>query len=182
MIVGELGNCYSFRGSDSTGGVSATTEFPLSWYDVPDDEDELKTSQTSDNRLFSWHILKQFQVKAMTAKNKWASGNAENTVCNVGNYNAVNVPLSVTLSCTSDVGNGNGVYFTGTFDEGNNWNTLIRGMWNTGNVWTVTITTTTGSFEWKAIKADYNDSSKNRVWQNDPNNSYPTTTSINYNF
>ena len=62
---------------------------------------------------------------------------------------------TVKLSATYDTGNGNAVYFTGSFDEGKSWQTAVRGTWTSGNVWTATVTVTGSSFEWKALKGSY---------------------------
>lgn len=63
-------------------------------------------------------------------------------------------PVSfVTLSAYSDVGNGNALFFTGTFEGGDNWSTALRGTWNEGNVWTCTVPA--GTFEWKCLKGSY---------------------------
>lgn len=53
----KLGSSHYVRGSDSTGGVSATTEFPASWYD------SLSTAQGGSSCWVTWHILKSFQWK-----------------------------------------------------------------------------------------------------------------------
>lgn len=57
---------------------------------------------------------------------------------------------------TKDVGDGFGVYFSGTFVEGENWSKAICGTWTTGNVWEVEVTPPSGgNFEWKTLKGTY---------------------------
>ena len=77
------------------------------------------------------------------------------------------------------------MFFTGTFTEAEAWTIAVRGTWSDGNVWKATVTVpSSGTFMWKALKGT--DSSTETVaikgntwtWQNDPNNSYPATTSI----
>ncbi|MBR6061732.1 MAG: Ig-like domain-containing protein [Spirochaetales bacterium] len=176
-------SAYGFRGSDSTGGVSATTEFPLSWYGTP------TSAQCDSNRLYSWHILKNFQFKTMSGENTYQNDGDANSLGYVGCLNKANVShggggggSSVTLKCTYDTGVGKAIYFVGTFDESNNWSNFIKGTWTSGNVWTVTVTSTSGSFEWKVIKADDGNPSSNQQWQSGGNNSYPSTTSITPSF
>ena len=92
---------------------------------------------------------------------------------------------TVELSVTNDCGIGNAMFFTGTFTEAETWTIAVRGTWSSGNVWKATVTVpSSGTFMWKALKGT--DSSTETVaikgntwtWQNDPNNSYPATTSI----
>ena len=92
---------------------------------------------------------------------------------------------TVELSVTNDCGIGNAMFFTGTFTEAEAWTIAVRGTWSSGNVWKATVTVpSSGTFMWKALKGT--DSSTETVaikgntwtWQNDPNNSYPATTSI----
>lgn len=92
---------------------------------------------------------------------------------------------TVELSVTNDCGIGNAMFFTGTFTEAETWTIAVRGTWSDGNVWKATVTVpSSGTFMWKALKGT--DSSTETVaikgntwtWQNDPNNSYPATTSI----
>ena len=91
------------------------------------------------------------------------------------------VELSVTYDCRS----GNAMYFTGTFTEAETWTIAVRGTWSVGNVWKATVTVpSTGTFNWKALKGTYSSSDTVTIngntwtWQNDPNNSYPETTSV----
>jgi hypothetical protein len=70
----------NIMGSDSTGGVSATTEFPISWYHRLDN-----TSVTTSNYWVSWHILKSFQWKGRT-DNTWDGGSNEKT--NPGSFDS----------------------------------------------------------------------------------------------
>ena len=86
----------------------------------------------------------------------------------------------VTLTANIDAGYGNAVYFTGSFNEGNSWKTAIRGTCS-NNVWSVNVTGS--SFEWKALIGSYNwgesviiSSQTGWLWESDPNNSYPSTT------
>ena len=92
---------------------------------------------------------------------------------------------TVELSVTNDCEIGNAMFFTGTFTEAETWTIAVRGTWSSGNVWKATVTVpSSGTFMWKALKGT--DSSTETVaikgntwtWQNDPNNSYPATTSI----
>lgn len=92
---------------------------------------------------------------------------------------------TVELSVTNDCGDGNAMFFTGTFTEAEAWTIAVRGTWNSGNVWKATVTVpSSGTFMWKALKGTYSSSETVAIkgntwtWQNDPNNSYPATTSI----
>ena len=74
-----LGTSFAnIRGSDSSGGVSATTEFPASWYD------DFDTSQSSSGYWVSWHVLKSFQWKGKNSGDSWDSGS--NEVTKPGSY------------------------------------------------------------------------------------------------
>ena len=70
----------NIMGSDSSGGVSATTEFPISWYHRLD-----KTSVTTDNYWVSWHVLKSFQWKGRSG-DTWHDGS--NEVTKPGSYDS----------------------------------------------------------------------------------------------
>lgn len=70
----------NIMGSDSTGGVSATTEFPISWYHRLDN-----TSVTTSDYWVSWHVLKSFQWKGRT-DDTWHDGSNEKT--NPGSYDS----------------------------------------------------------------------------------------------
>lgn len=92
---------------------------------------------------------------------------------------------TVELSVTNDCGSGNAMFFTGTFTEAEAWTIAVRGTWSDGNVWKATVTVpSSGTFMWKALKGTYSSSETVAIkgntwtWQNDPNNSYPATTSI----
>lgn len=92
---------------------------------------------------------------------------------------------TVEISVTYDCGSGNAMYFTGTFTEAETWTIAVKGTWSTGNVWKATVTApSTGTFKWKALKGTYSSSDtvvidgNTWTWQNDPNNSYPETTSV----
>ena len=92
---------------------------------------------------------------------------------------------TVELSVTNDCGSGNAMFFTGTFTEAEAWTIAVRGTWSSGNVWKATVTVpSSGTFMWKALKGTYSSTETVAIdgntwtWQNDPNNSYPATTSI----
>ena len=92
---------------------------------------------------------------------------------------------TVELSVTNDCGSGNAMFFTGTFTEAETWTIAVRGTWSSGNVWKATVTVpSSGTFMWKALKGTYSSTETVPIkgntwtWQNDPNNSYPATTSI----
>lgn len=92
---------------------------------------------------------------------------------------------TVELSVTNDCGSGNAMFFTGTFTEAETWTIAVRGTWSSGNVWKATVTVpSSGTFTWKALKGTYSSTETVAIdgntwtWQNDPNNSYPATTSI----
>ena len=92
---------------------------------------------------------------------------------------------TVELSVTNDCGSGNAMFFTGTFTEAETWTIAVRGTWNSGNVWKATVTVpSSGTFMWKALKGTYSSTETVAIdgntwtWQNNPNNSYPATTSI----
>ncbi|MBP5450477.1 MAG: Ig-like domain-containing protein, partial [Spirochaetales bacterium] len=107
-----IGGSYGFRGSDSTGGVSATTEFPLNWYDTPN------TAQSDGNKMYSWHILKDFQAKSMKGSDDWLSVGAANTACYVGNYNVT--ALTYTLNVLDYTFNDSAEVSIWAWDERNN--------------------------------------------------------------
>ena len=73
------GGSYGFRGSDSTGGVSATTEFPINWYGTP------SSAQSDGDKMYSWHIIKDFQAISMSSADGWDS--TINAQCYKGCYN-----------------------------------------------------------------------------------------------
>lgn len=92
---------------------------------------------------------------------------------------------TVELSVTNDCGSGNAMFFTGTFTEAEAWTIAVKGTWSSGNVWKATVTVpSSGTFMWKALKGTYSSTETVAIkgntwtWQNDPNNSYPATTSI----
>ena len=92
---------------------------------------------------------------------------------------------TVELSVTNDCGSGNAMFFTGTFTEAETWTIAVRGTWSSGNVWKATVTVpSSGTFMWKALKGTYSSTETVAIngntwtWQNNPNNSYPATTSI----
>lgn len=92
---------------------------------------------------------------------------------------------NVELSVTNDCGDGNAMFFTGTFTEAEAWTIAVRGTWSSGNVWKATVTVpSSGTFMWKALKGTYSSTETVAIngntwtWQNNPNNSYPATTSI----
>ena len=114
------GGNYGYRGSDSTGGVSATTEFPLSWYSDP------TTARVTDQYLYSWYIIRDFQYKRMSSAGNWTDDTSvANSKGYMGCYNEVNKlhtenkvanPVisiteagEVTISCTTD---GATIYYT----------------------------------------------------------------------
>lgn len=54
------------------------------------------------------------------------------------------------------VGYGSAVYFTGSFTEGNNWSVAVRGSYDSSlSKWTCTVTSSSGSFEWKCLTGSY---------------------------
>ena len=77
LVKSTWQNCY-VHGSDSTGGVSATTEFPSSWYESK------QTAHLTDAYLVSWHILKSFQWKMVDENGKWS--NSSNQKAYPGSY------------------------------------------------------------------------------------------------
>ena len=92
---------------------------------------------------------------------------------------------TVELSVTNNCGSGNAMFFTGTFTEAEAWTIAVRGTWSSGNVWKATVTVpSSGTFMWKALKGTYSSTETVAIngntwtWQNNPNNSYPATTSI----
>ncbi|MCH5150447.1 MAG: hypothetical protein J1G30_07255, partial [Spirochaetales bacterium] len=87
-VIQSTGNRNSYvMGSDSSGGVSATTEFPMSWYEA----NRKSTAQLSDDLFVSWHILKDFQFK-LYSNGEWITkeGNGANMNCSAGGFNQVN--------------------------------------------------------------------------------------------
>ncbi|MBQ2294655.1 MAG: starch-binding protein, partial [Spirochaetales bacterium] len=89
-VIGLGGSSHYVRGSDSTGGVSATTEFPASWYE------SLSTAQGGNSCWVTWHILKSFQWKEYDPNashnndtdNRWIG--SENEVTKPGSYDSIN--------------------------------------------------------------------------------------------
>ncbi|MEE1291297.1 MAG: hypothetical protein UHW86_09735, partial [Spirochaetota bacterium] len=77
LITSTWQSCY-VRGSDSSGGVSATTEFPSSWYESKE------TARLTYSHFVSWHILKSFQWKIIDTNKKW--GNSDNIKTYPGSY------------------------------------------------------------------------------------------------
>ena len=84
-VIGLGNSGYFVRGSDSTGGVSATTEFPASWYD------SLSTAQGGSSCWVTWHILKSFQWKEYNAST-WVNDSGENEVTKPGSYDYIDAP------------------------------------------------------------------------------------------
>ena len=121
------GSSHYVRGSDSTGGVSATTEFPASWYD------SLPTAQGGSSCWVTWHILKSFQWKeydptASSNNNgndeRWIG--SENEVTKPGSCDYINAPEVDGGGSSGDSGNtGSGVTITLTF---------VDSWWNNGGV------------------------------------------------
>lgn len=77
VIKSTWTDCY-VRGSDSSGGVSATTEFPTNWYTSE------QTARLTGNYLVSWHILKDFQWKMVGTNGNWST--ASNQKSYPGSY------------------------------------------------------------------------------------------------
>lgn len=114
------GGSHYVRGSDSTGGVSATTEFPASWYDI------LSTAQGGSSCWVTWHILKSFQWKEYdpnayhdnNTDNRWIG--SENEVTKPGSYDYINAPEVSGGGSSGDSGNtgsGDGkIYFKPSSD------------------------------------------------------------------
>lgn len=92
---------------------------------------------------------------------------------------------TVTLSVNCNVGDGNAIFFTGSFTGANEWKTALRGTWNEGNVWTCTVPA--GSFEWKCLKGSYGlgesvtIEGSELVWESGDNH-LSTVTEVNPNF
>ena len=93
----KLGSSHYVRGSDSTGGVSATTEFPASWYD------SLSTAQGGSSCWVTWHILKSFQWKEYDPK-----ASIENNIDKrwIGSENEVTKPGSCDSIDAEEVSGG----------------------------------------------------------------------------
>lgn len=80
-VINWSGSSYYVRGSDSTGGPSATVEFPIDWYGAGEKQ------KLSDNGYFiSWHILKEFQFK-------FTSGGGSNSTWVGNKSNGGNITL-----------------------------------------------------------------------------------------
>ena len=114
----KLGSSHYVRGSDSTGGVSATTEFPASWYD------SLSTAQGGSSCWVTWHILKSFQWKEYDPNayhddktdNRWIG--SENEVTKPGSCDYINAPEVDGGGSSGDSGNtGSGVTITLTVPD-----------------------------------------------------------------
>lgn len=115
----KLGSSHYVRGSDSTGGVSATTEFPASWYD------SLSTAQGGSSCWVTWHILKSFQWKEY---DPYASSNnngkderwigSENEVTKPGSCDSIDAAEVSDGDDSGDSGNtGSGVTITLTVPD-----------------------------------------------------------------
>lgn len=94
---------------------------------------------------------------------------------------------TVTLSVNYNVGNGNAIFFTGSFTGANEWKTALRGTWNEGNVWTCTVPA--GSFEWKCLKGSYDlgesvtiEANKDKLTWEKTGNHKSTETNVNPSF
>lgn len=94
----KTGASYYLRGSDSTGGVSATTEFPISWYD------NLDTAKAKNNYWVSWHVLKSFQWKEHDGGN-WVNIGGENEVTKPGSYDHIDASEIYDGDDSGDSGN-----------------------------------------------------------------------------
>lgn len=105
----KTGASYYLRGSDSTGGVSATTEFPISWYD------NLDTAKAKNNYWVSWHVLKSFQWKEHNGGD-WVNIGGENEVTKPGSYDYIDASEIYDGDDSGDSGNtGSGVTITVTW-------------------------------------------------------------------
>ena len=109
-VIGLGNSGYFVRGSDSTGGVSATTEFPASWYD------SLSTAQGGSSCWVTWHILKSFQWKEYNAST-WVNDDGENEVTKPGSYDYIDAPevaaedVTITLTVPDWVWNNSAVLY-----------------------------------------------------------------------
>ena len=122
------GDSHYVRGSDSTGGVSATTEFPASWYD------SLSTAQGGSSCWVTWHILKSFQWKEYNPK-----ASIENNIDKrwIGNENEVTKPGSCDSIDAPEISDGETITLTFVdtwWDGGVNiyawvWGDGISGSW-----------------------------------------------------
>ena len=108
----------NIMGSDSTGGVSATTEFPISWYHRLDN-----TSVTTNEYWVSWHVLKSFQWKGRT-DDTWHDGS--NEVTKPGSYDSFGATEVDGGDDSGDSGDDSGdgkIYLipTSTWDHSGAW-------------------------------------------------------------
>ena len=133
-------------GSDSTGGPASTTEFPLKWGEyVTSSETGEYMSQATDNVLYSWHILKDFQYKSAENLGKYASGdkNSSNTTGLAGALCTCGTSLEKkqhTISAEYTVAAGEALYFALT---GNS--TAIKGT-QSGTTWSSTVSGSVTTF------------------------------------
>ena len=130
-VIKLSGSSHYVRGSDSTGGVSATTEFPASWYD------SLPTAQGGSSCWVTWHILKSFQWKEYNPK-----ASIENNIDKrwIGNENEVTKPGSCDSIDVAEVDggdSGDGVTITVSWTANYNvWDTnayVYAWVWNGPN-------------------------------------------------
>lgn len=133
-------------GSDSTGGPASTTEFPLKWGEyVTSSETGKYMSQATDNVLYSWHILKDFQYKSAASSSKYADGdkNNSNTTGLAGALCKCGISLKKkqhTISAEYTVAAGEALYFALT---GNS--TAIKGT-QSGTTWSSTVSGSVTTF------------------------------------
>lgn len=128
-------------GSDSTGGPASTTEFPLKWGEyVTSSETGKYMSQATDNVLYSWHILKDFQYKSAASSSKYADGDKNNSnttglagaLCTCGE-SLKKEQYTISAICTVAAGEalyfaltGNSTAIKGT-QSGTTWNSTVSG-------------------------------------------------------
>ena len=133
---------YYLRGSDSTGGVSATTEFPISWYK------SLDTAKAKNYYWVSWHILKSFQWKEYNSG--WVNEFGSNEVTKPGSYDSIDAP---------EIADGSGVSGTVKVIVPSNYGYTHIHYWDCNNSSYINTT-------WPGVKMPLNGSNYEFIFEN----------------
>lgn len=141
-VIGLGDSGYFVRGSDSTGGVSATTEFPASWYE------SLPTAQGGSSCWVTWHILKSFQWKEYNSG--WVNEFGSNEVTKPGSYDSIDAP---------EIADGSGVSGTVKVIVPSNYGYTHIHYWDCNNSSYINTT-------WPGVKMPLNGSNYEFIFEN----------------